>query len=578
MRQATIRSQTSSPRRARDEETGLPIYDVRYDGYDDKGTEGDESDDEYIYVVRHYVLTDTHQWDASGGQIWLYGPELTRLGSWDIGGLPCTLHDSCDGLSPGYHAVRIGVLTSLMADVGTYWFVTHIKDAHGEHYRNGQDRWALDLNGKTLVTALIIVDGDESYLPDVGNSTTVDVKVVSALNPSHVLKESRVPVTVQATPSHLVSTSCNYKEQDSEKYPCNGSSKPKADFVWKEITSGGSTTQIEPDRTEYNDMVEKTIYSSLDTGKPGNATTYLNGRFTMKFDSFDYGGRVKVAVLKPSDPKYSHVAVQYKDDPHDPKNMTYMWVPWDYDEDRLPDKWEKDQTDPDSLTRYAFDTDDDDDPHTPSSNTGDGLYAFEEYRGFQCKGSWSRIDPKKKDLFIRSPVGTGNVQAATGFAVHEVQDGNDDEMSDENWITRNCFAFAHYDYGDTGRDYHQKGVCIVLTDVALPDAPTAPAWAKWGTPNDVNGVNHAGCVHIHNGNAQSCANGLGVTLDAVRAHIITHEVAHSLKLTPTLNPTPGIGHHHDPGATDCAMDPYISLATYMHNTYCADCRNSLTLH
>ena len=137
---AKYRSQHLSIWRARDEETGLPIYDVRYDGYDDKGTEGDESDDEYIYVVRHYVLTDSHQWDASGGQIWLYGPELTRLGSWDIGGLPCTLHDSCDGLSPGYHAVRIGVRTSLMDDEGTYRFVAHVKDAHGQHYRNGQDR------------------------------------------------------------------------------------------------------------------------------------------------------------------------------------------------------------------------------------------------------------------------------------------------------------------------------------------------------------------------------------------------------------------------------------------------------
>ena len=162
---AKYRSQHLNIWRARDEETGLPIYDVRYDGYDDKGTEGDESDDEYIYVVRHYVLTDTHQWDASGGQIWLYGPELTRLGSWDIGGLPCTLHDSCDGLSPGYHAVRIGVRTSLMDDEGTYRFVAHVKDAHGQHYRNGQDRWALDLNGTNKVRVFHIED-DWMVKPD----------------------------------------------------------------------------------------------------------------------------------------------------------------------------------------------------------------------------------------------------------------------------------------------------------------------------------------------------------------------------------------------------------------------------
>jgi len=45
-----------------------------------------------------------------------------------------------------------------MDDEGTYRFVAHVKDAHGQHYRNGQDRWALDLNGKANLKSIWIED------------------------------------------------------------------------------------------------------------------------------------------------------------------------------------------------------------------------------------------------------------------------------------------------------------------------------------------------------------------------------------------------------------------------------------
>lgn len=51
--------------------------------YDDKGTE-DESDDEEFLVVEYVLKSDRN---ASSGEIWLYDPDLNRIGRWDIYGL-----------------------------------------------------------------------------------------------------------------------------------------------------------------------------------------------------------------------------------------------------------------------------------------------------------------------------------------------------------------------------------------------------------------------------------------------------------------------------------------------------------
>ena len=145
----TYRSEYLKIVRASDE-SGNPIYDVEYDGYDDNGTPNDESDDKYIYIIRKYVLKDSLGMNASEGVIWLYDPEGEMVHDWNIAEQECITHNACDGLhatADGLeHALRIRVPISEMEYAGTYRFVLHIKDDHSGLYRNGVDRWSLDLN------------------------------------------------------------------------------------------------------------------------------------------------------------------------------------------------------------------------------------------------------------------------------------------------------------------------------------------------------------------------------------------------------------------------------------------------
>ena len=156
---ATYRSTYLDIIRATDGQ-GQPIFDAEYDGYDDNGTPDNEADDNYIYIIRHYVLKDTLDTGAYEGVLWLYDPELNRVGSWDISSLVCINHGGCDGLGADasgiHHALRVPVSTSLMPYAGDYRFVLHIKDDHNTKYRDHRRRWAKELNGPSHVPGAAI--------------------------------------------------------------------------------------------------------------------------------------------------------------------------------------------------------------------------------------------------------------------------------------------------------------------------------------------------------------------------------------------------------------------------------------
>ncbi len=84
------------------------------------------------------------------------------------------------------------------------------------------------------------LDGSASYLPEVNNSTTVQVKVMDRPDgQGTILSKATVPIEIVATPSKLRGICANYKvpEDPAEVYAPNPSDPdhkvPKADFVWR---------------------------------------------------------------------------------------------------------------------------------------------------------------------------------------------------------------------------------------------------------------------------------------------------------------------------------------------------------
>lgn len=139
------------------DEQGQPIYDAEYYGYDE-GDPEDPNDDDYIYLILRHRLEDSvfmgESKDVSEGEVWLYNPDLEKVGTRDVSSLQCLNHDNeCDGLPAVYeeghdtrHALLVSVPISIMDEGGTYIFVVHIKDDHPERYRDHQHRWTLELS------------------------------------------------------------------------------------------------------------------------------------------------------------------------------------------------------------------------------------------------------------------------------------------------------------------------------------------------------------------------------------------------------------------------------------------------
>lgn len=65
-----------------------------------------------------------------------------------------------------------------------------------------------------------------------------------------------------------------------------------------------------------------------------------------------------------------------------------------------------------SISGFGLASSDDETGPTGNSFTGDGLTAFEEYRGFAASGQHVRLNPQEKDLFIRSELPEGLGYAA----------------------------------------------------------------------------------------------------------------------------------------------------------------------
>jgi len=75
----------------------------------------------------------------------------------------------------------------------------------------------------------------------------------------------------------------------------------------------------------------------------------------------------------------------------------YVTIPQDTDDNSIADEWQRQN----EITGCSGKADEDEEPN--SNYPGDGLSAYEEYRGVHIMGKHVRLDPHKKDLFIYDP-------------------------------------------------------------------------------------------------------------------------------------------------------------------------------
>ena len=95
----------------------------------------------------------------------------------------------------------------------------------------------------------------------------------------------------------------------------------------------------------------------------------------------------------------------------------YNTLPVDENENRIADYWEEQHGIQDALA------DEDEHPSQPMGREpGDGLSAYEEYRGFYIQGIWQSTDPKRKDIFIYNPDALNTsafVQSLPSWNIHD---------------------------------------------------------------------------------------------------------------------------------------------------------------
>ena len=160
----------------------------------------------------------------------------------------------------------------------------------------------------------------------------------------------------------------------------------------------------------------------------------------------------------------------------------WLALPRDDDGNRIADSWEK------TMGGTGMDAAADADEEPNSDTPGDGLSAYEEYRGAYVKGRHTRFDPRRKDLFLYDPdalARTSPLERATGLAVHYL------DLFEMN-ITRdparvvNFNAGLHHLVDQHGIWVHEGAAPGDLLGAALPQTGPDGKGRPNGPPRSVN--------------------------------------------------------------------------------------------
>lgn len=170
---------------------------------------------------------------------------------------------------------------------------------------------------------------------------------------------------------------------------------------------------------------------------------------------------------------------------------------------------------------------DDEETSPGNSNNGDGLSAYEEYRGFMSEGRYKRLDPNVKELgvkFKKSELslfsdGLGKFENVTGFKVIRFFEN---EIPTNRRINQNGAHANIY-----------KQFVLNLETGSLPAGQMAKAFGSPGIPSVVNPVkvDFAGIHQAYQDNvadARSMNTNLPYTEKEFITHIVAHELAHGI--------------------------------------------------
>lgn len=186
---------------------------------------------------------------------------------------------------------------------------------------------------------------------------------------------------------------------------------------------------------------------------------------------------------------------------------------------KIAERWLADNGNPGEM--------DDEETSPGNSNNGDGLSAYEEYRGFLAEGRYKRLDPKAKELGIKIkktdlPIfsdGLEKFENVTGFKVVRFYEN---EIPADRRINQNGAHANIY-----------KQFVLNLQTGSLPAGQMAKAFGSPGLPSVVNPVRFdlAGISQAYQDN-QADARSMNTTLPYSEkefiAHIVAHELAHGV--------------------------------------------------
>jgi hypothetical protein len=237
-------------------------------------------------------------------------------------------------------------------------------------------------------------------------------------------------------------------------------------------------------------------------------------------------------------------------------------------------------------------------PADPPSQgkAGDGLTAFEEFRGFMVRGMHTRMDPTIKDLFVASTVRnvTTNARYGLGFAteaqglpmrVHHIF-GEDDPEGPEYSANRIINASGQGLPGHFGQRALRVKNEFILGPYGGMHYPLRLPSGAWDCPNGGSTPNETDYIGVDTVFFQEGAPGgphPQQTVDHNIGRAIAHEVGHGLHVNHRGGavPPPGCSDSADPGSGDSVMSSGFVIGLlpgWDHARYNNKDREQMRLH